>query len=143
MRIRPKEKILPNGVKDEVNITDGVKVQRNKEYILQASDVYGLNTSYAELDFARINKASDSAMYGQFASSDNTSVLDGYPALTGDIDYNSSEMLDRVSFRSENIRFWVGVPKGTTLEQVKTLLAGTTLTYQLATPKTFISDRLW
>lgn len=125
---------LPNGTKDEFSAVTGEQTQRIKQYVLQASDVFGMNTSYTELDFARINKPSDSAMYGQFASSDNTAVLDQYPALTGVIDYNSSDMLGKASFKAESTRFWVGFSKDTTLEQAKIALAGTTLTYQLAVP---------
>ena len=122
--------------KDEVNVSTGVKTQRNKEIVLQSSNVLSLDTQYANLDRIRISKPTDSVDMGKVGST-RWSRLGDYP-------YKSVSVTDDIA----NVGFYCDSPPGipnemalyvqkgqfANLTEVKNALTGTTLTYQLATP---------
>ena len=123
---------LPNGVKDEVNATDGTKTQRVKEYALQASDIVNYNTTET-FDRIEINKPNDFIGYGN-TSYWNAFVLDGFTTVN---EGNFFEMNNyEISSRFGTTKFYAKLPKGkyADIASARTALAGTALIYQLATP---------
>ncbi len=107
---------------DEVNVTSGVKTQKNKPYVLQANDIKSINTTWSEdVDIVQISKPRDYIGYN------STAVL-GSCTIEG---VSQSDII--VGWGST--LFGVKVLKGTmTIEQAKEHFAGLTLTYQLAEP---------
>ena len=125
---------LPNGVKDEVNIGLGQKIQRIKKYVLQADDIISFSQSGTYVDLITIRAFSDfsAGQTWQYA----------YPELitdrttgrtTASWDLETSYWTH--AFDSSK-KIYIYVPKGTyaNLTEARSALAGTTLIYQLAEP---------
>jgi len=120
---------LPNGVKDEVRVTEGQKIQRIKEYILQASDITTMTISNLNVDYALVVKPTDSYTYNKY--SNVGFALDGYSVLTK---ADATANIGTINGDGNLTLFFVGFAKGTTLTQAQTALAGKALIYQLAEP---------
>lgn len=130
---------LPNGVKDTIEYRNGkyYYVQRVKKYTLQASDIGTVSTaSNWDIDTFELT-----------LSNLNSSILDT-STITGKAYFEETGSEFPFNQRShitiDNVRWYVSgttgniilaTPKGTyTQAQLQTLLAGTDIYYQLATP---------
>lgn len=123
---------LPNGVKDEVNVTSGVKTQRTKEYILQASDFESFSTSNENYDSVHTKTTLVSDITSKHNSTKSTDYLvPGYS-------HTSFENMNAPyqSAWTTTLRFKLSFPKGTyaNAEEAYAAFAGLSLIYQLAQP---------
>ena len=120
-------------VKDEVSLTDGTNTQKNNVKVLEASDIVKMFTTLSELDYAEVRKQVDALMYGIVDSS-----VIGTGNLQNHFEYsglaNNVDGIGGYRFSLNLATFGVGFTKGTTVEQARTALTGTTLNYQLMTP---------
>ncbi len=123
---------LPNGVKDEVRVSEKKTIIRANKKALEVSDIFDMYTAYSNLDYARIKKPVDSIMYNNTTQL-LSAILDGYTEFTG-VTFDSTDNINKYSLKAHSTDIWLGFAKGTTLAQVKTVLTGLTLTYQLAEP---------
>jgi hypothetical protein len=127
---------LPNGVKDEVNVTTGVKTQRVQNKVLQAKDIFNM---VAEANFDRIFINTPADCIPTSYKSDGRVQLIGYTEYTGAPElYNDVININKFMFSSylSPTRIALFVAKGTyaDLAAAKDALTGTTLIYQLAEP---------
>ena len=123
---------LPNGVKDEVDVGEGRLTKKvSDEYILTADDITEMRTEYTNIDYANIPRPFDSVR----SIDAGTFNLEGYGEYDGFL-FDDVNHIGKITTQAHVNKLWVGFPKGTILEQARTALAGTTLTYQLATPIT-------
>lgn len=124
---------LPNGIKDELSVTDSKMRQNTNEKILQASDVTGILTVWSEtVDFAKVPiikligiKPPDTK-YGKVNVSGYFEFDDVY-ANRASITENN--FVYNNSFSADTL--FIAIPKNYTLQQAQDLLVGTSLTYQL------------
>ena len=118
---------LPNGVKDE--IVSGVFNKKVKERVLQASDITLFDNSSVGFTLFKILKSLDDSLYGNNTNTLSESMRWYIP------NYSPSQSITLNSYTNfEANGFVIGLAKGTTVAQARTLLAGITITYQLATP---------
>ena len=122
---------LPNGVCDEYDVLSGIKIQKIKEKILQASDISSSIIQYTNVDVVVVNLTDNKPFttsglgdinipgmdYTTYAERDNVANVGKY--------YVTSETPNRIQFI---------VAKGTTIEQARQQLVGTKIIYQLAQP---------
>ncbi len=133
---------LPNGIKDTIEFRNGKHyyIQRVKKYVLQASDITTINTTYTQLDYARIPRSKllnwkYTTVTTLLASLARISILPvGYSIKTITDDYNNSDYINHFDTGSDVDYIWVGINKGTILAEAQADLAGTDIYYQLATP---------
>lgn len=141
MKLIPTQRILPNGVKDEVRVTDGNCVKRvSDDYVIKANDIDAIipraNYAQAQFPFIRLPLPPVNGLdpiQGTFKIQNWSEK-----AFTTAGDY----MPNMFSTRSINALMF-DFPLGTTLEQARTVLAGLTLTYQLARPKIYQSKFIY
>lgn len=132
---------LPNGVKDEFNISTGVKTQRTKEKILEANDIRNYWTSYQTHDWISILKPTDYKHY-ELDTYNSTLIYGSVNILselfveTGQHVTDSPNPKMGVLFNNTVGGWGLVVPKGTfsNVDEARAALAGTKLIYQLATP---------
>ncbi|MGS0745551.1 hypothetical protein ACU70A_06310 [Syntrophomonas erecta subsp. sporosyntropha] len=127
---------LPNGVKDEVNVTSGVKTQRvSGEYVLREEDFQTFSSPEDwNIDIVYLKELNN-----QLVSSGTATKLGQVLFKTSIPEIALSERQTAYApcyYHSATGLVTIGVPKGTytTITQAQADLAGTTLTYQLATP---------
>jgi hypothetical protein len=129
---------LPNGVSDRVYESNGqMWLEKNiEEIVLQSSDVVSMNTTYSNLDYARISRAI--ALIGGVTVTSQTPIGSGlsgkYPTKPIG-DYDNANHIGKIDFNADTTNVWVGFVKGTTLATAQADLAGTKIHYQLATPQ--------
>jgi hypothetical protein len=129
--VKLEPRTLNNGVSNGEYTPQNVSV----DVVLQASDVTGMITSRVNLDYAIVTKPNDSYMFGKTDVTTNGSAQIGdfgFINVSGNLDLISN--VGKVVLWASTSTYWVGVTKGTTLEQARTLLAGTVIRYQLAVP---------
>jgi hypothetical protein len=131
---------LPNGTKDEFNASTGVKTQRVKKYVLQASDI-AINTSLSNLDVIGISASNVTDwVYSGIISSNRQvgSTVYGNFVDTMTTDYDKTKNIGKnlMRFLGTNYILGLGVDKNKyiSLAEAQADLAGTTLIYQLAKP---------
>lgn len=131
----PELRSLPNGTKDKIDTTQGKLIKRiSDEYTLQDSDIVYINAAPAptQVYIVLLRELSD-YIGGRHGYVDANYILEGYPEMqASDTLYNNTQYIGCSYVREQQIR--VIFPVGTTIEQAKQQLAGTTLTYQLAEP---------
>ena len=128
-------KSLPNGVKDEIRVSEGKLIKRvSDKYQLKNDDIEHL-TVVTNLLLVRIRKHKDSLTYGTVNNSlwrVKTYEIDGfYPSIF------TNEALKAGGFYDfSETQIALMVPLGTygDIEEARLALAGTALTYQLAVP---------
>lgn len=125
---------LPNGTKDEIRVS-GEKaehIQRNKKYVLQASDVTGI-TEMTNITIIYVKKPIDYVAYNSTTLGVGSTLIANWTEFEGSID-----LVDRIGkYRKHGnaMSFEFVFAKGTTIEQARQQLTGTELTYQLAEPE--------
>ena len=121
---------LLNGTKDEVSA--GKLTKRNKQYILQESDIEAIVTGdNSNTDLAYTKVFTDNKPWTPEIDK-HVNVLNK-DQITSGLERQSIENIGKY-YTSNNQRIYFVLTKGTTLEQARQQLAGTTLIYQLATP---------
>lgn len=121
---------IPNGVKDEFNVSTRVKAQRISSKVLVAGDVTSMWVDAVNVDIAFINKPIDYIYYNTGGSVLGSLTLDGI----SDIVFSDNVSNIGFVYGADATRLGYMVAKGTTLTTVQTTLAGKTLNYQLAVP---------
>lgn len=127
---------VPNGVKDEVSISEGKVTLNTKKKILEASDIDTLVTSGTNVDAVNIKKPLDYISYDEYNMELNFE-LDGY--ITSNFSYGERDDIANIGKISSNVNeivFSLVIEKGkyADLASAQADLAGTMLTYQLASP---------
>jgi len=119
---------LPNGTKDEIRVSEGRAIIRTKKKALEANEIVSVSTFPINTDLVSVKIAD---MITPTDASKGIAVFEGYAETVG-TNYDNVGYIGcwYPSTSNNTIRFIF--PKGTTLEQARTQLAGTTLTYQLA-----------
>jgi hypothetical protein len=125
---------LPNGVKDEFNVTTGVKTQNTNKKVLQSSDItYQGDTSGYSWYF--VAKEPDDILYGNVKASIENSLRYNLPGHTPVKDRSGATGAGCFC-NYDTTCITVSFALGTTLEQARTALTGLSLNYQLAEPVT-------
>lgn len=118
------ERTLPNGVKNDAHL----KRVSDDVVIGTGIVVDFMITTYTGTDYANI-EFTNASVFEPFI--DGKLVIENRSEIANtELDTNTSL---HVFYTNLNV-VWISVPKGTTLEQARTLLAGTVIRYQLATP---------
>ncbi|HHY42581.1 MAG TPA: hypothetical protein GX514_07015 [Thermoanaerobacterales bacterium] len=119
---------LPDGTKDEIDTTQGKLIKRiSDEYTIKVTDIRGVSTNLTNVDQVTV------ALPPDFVKSQG---MGKFKSELREVDKNDRDNINSIgalsNFGDGTLRYIV--EKGTTLEQVRQQLVGTTLTYQLATP---------
>ena len=119
--------------KDEVRVSEGKLIIRNKKYIVQTNDItlWAGSLTFTNVTHAVIGKPSDSKMLGNITSG-GSATLEGYKEISGAGD--NIDDIGGFTVVSANSYVYIGLAKGTTLAQAQALLTGLALTYQLSEP---------
>ena len=127
---------LPNGVKDETSVVDGIKTQNvSGDYTLQTSDMVA-TSAFTNVDAVRIDKSTFiniSSFTDDYPTNIEIHGLSRTRFIGGGFD-NVGSIGKYFTSPSSN-RLFIIIAKGTTLTQAREQLAGTTLIYQLETPE--------
>jgi hypothetical protein len=122
--------------KDEINVTKGIRTQRLGQHVIQSADIEGQN-------FGNTTSASFYTKIKEDFIPDSVVFIN---AIQGNLLFENlshfTEIAADTSTAPENTFYTYGTnqriyfqfPLGTTLAEARTALAGTALTYQLATP---------
>lgn len=120
---------LPNGVKDELNITQGINTQRTRKHILQASDITEV-LDLSSYGVVKIKKPIDWIEYGYnrgFNNNITSEFIKGYG-------YDITKPGNVYSIDGTQFALITESGKYPTLADAQADLAGKQLTYQLAEP---------
>lgn len=111
--------------------SDGKVKRKYGVYTIQASNVSLNNNAYTNISYAEIVSLPNMlrSMYKQCVHSKFGVGKYGYP-------FDDASHVGELLVNSAANRFWFGFAKGTTEEQMKSALDGTTIVYELATPAT-------
>lgn len=126
---------LPNGTKDEVSVSEE-KVTQNvsDECVLQAEDITSVSITHTNVSVATtaIPYKSDIKPAPDYYTNTLSVLIDSWTQIP----LSARDRLESIGKFYLNTNGQIGfvVAKGTTLEQARTQLAGTKLTYQLAVP---------
>jgi hypothetical protein len=117
---------------DEVNVTEGIKTQRVKEYVLQSDDIKSLLTTPTNIDVVTVAKQADDILIGNNTSITNSTTIEGFRCDT----YGDDISKIGVHYNASIATYGLIIAKGTYVNKAaaQAALAGTTLTYQLAEP---------
>jgi len=116
---------------DEVkDIFDNGKLTKNIEKYVVSSNVIGIQDTYTNVTYATIPKPINSANYGNYS---NTSVLFTHATFKVKTwsSWDTLEMIGVISSNASSNEYWIGFPKGTTLDEMKTKLDDAVLYYRL------------
>lgn len=110
---------------------DGTVTRKYGVYTIQASNVSLNNNAYTNISYAEIVNLPNMlrSMYKQCVHSKFGVGKHGYP-------FDDASHVGELLVNSAVDGFWFGFAKGTTEEQMKSALDGTTIVYELATPTT-------
>jgi hypothetical protein len=128
--VKLEPRTLPNGV------SNGEYTQNvSGDWTFLSNQIIDIQSSfnYTNIDYARVNKPADSAVFNASGASTFNKILASIPEFST-LSYDNANFIGKITSGADTQRFWIGVPKGTTLEQARTLLAGIVIRYQLATP---------
>ena len=100
--------------------------------VVTSSEILAQTDSYSKVRYFKFNKNTDDIDYNKYNNADiyYTSAKN----VKNVYNYDNEDMIGKISPQAENIRYWLGFPKGTTLAQAKEKLVGSILYYILATP---------
>lgn len=127
---------LPNGTKDEVNITNGeaLLIKKSKKIKIDVSQI-GTTSNYQNITYATIPKPQDFKGYGNYNSNfvmcTNASI---YKSLFRT--WDTANNINFIYSSAQLTKWWIGFQKDTTLEQMKSSLANAEILYELAEPET-------
>lgn len=139
---------LPNGVKDELTIDKEGNVslvKRIGKKIINEADLNGINDVWFTLiDYLRLNKPNDYIGYNKvtLSNSYNNTLLNKFhrsPKETPRETYD--DVYSIIEYQSTS-NFALTIPKGTTLEQAREMVAGTVMYYELAESQTISLGKL-
>ena len=111
--------------------SDGKVKRKYGVYTIQASNVSLNNNAYTNISYAEIANLPNAlkSLDKQCVHSKFGVGKRGYP-------FDDAGLVGKLLINSSVDRFWFGFAKGTTEEQMKSALDGTTIVYELATPTT-------
>lgn len=111
--------------------SDGTVTRKYGVYTIQASNVSLNNNAYTNISYAEIINLPNMlrSMYKQCVHSKFGVGKYGHP-------FDDASHVGELLVNSAVSKFWFGFAKGTTEEQMKSALDGTTIVYELATPTT-------
>ena len=106
------------------------KLTKNIEKYVVSSNVIGIQDTYTNVTYAKIPKPINSANYGNYS---NTSVLFTHATFKVKTwsSWDTLETIGVISSNASSNEYWIGFPKGTTLDEMKTKLDETILYYRL------------
>lgn len=127
---------LPNGTQDEIT-DDGKLIKRTKKYVLQASDISSLVTSWNSFDIVQITNDNWSDSVSFTAQYGGNIIFGQYPEITKDNDDDPSKIGKFATNSDIAIRLYVAKGTYADLASAQADLAGTTIIYQLAEEKPY------
>ena len=139
---------LPNGVKDEVQIDKEGNINLIKKLgkkVIEEDDIDSFNTDwYTLLNYVNLKKPENYIGYGTYDLnySYNNIIMDRFYQSP---DYTPRETYDKIySFNPFQGQYMIGLmfSKNTTLDDVKPMIIGTTMYYQLKEPQTISLGKL-
>ena len=139
---------LPNGVKDEVQIDKEGNINLIKKLgkkVIEEDDIDSFNTDwYTLLNYVNLKKPENYIGYGTYDLnySYNNIIMDRFYQFP---DYTPRETYDKIySFNPFQGQYMIGLmfSKNTTLDDVKPMIIGTTMYYQLKEPQTIPLGKL-
>ena len=139
---------LPNGIKDEVQIDKEGNINLIKKVgkkVVEEDDIDSFNTEwYTLLNYVNLEKPENYIGYETYDSnySYNNIIMDRFYQSP---DYTPRETYDKIySFNPFQGQYMIGLMffKNTTLDDVKPLIIGTTMYYQLKEPQTISLGKL-
>ena len=100
--------------------------------VVTSSETLAQTDSYSKVRYFKFNKNTNDIDYNKYNNADifYTSAKN----VKNVYNYDDEYMIGKISPQAENVRYWVGFPKGTTLAQAKEKLVGSILYYVLAEP---------
>lgn len=105
------------------------------------TDESSYNSKYANITYYRIPKPTDAMSYGK---NTNDNFLSRFPIVDMGASWDNADYFYTINGTAVRNFYWVGFPKGTTLDAAKSTLVGTEIVYELAEPViTDISDLLY
>ncbi|HUM44861.1 MAG TPA: hypothetical protein PKI14_18095, partial [Fervidobacterium sp.] len=126
---------LPNGVKDEVSVSDGKKEQNISNNIVLNKDVsiYEAST-LSNVKLFRTDTFTDNKTWGK-VSAGSLAVLHGFEGTSGEASViNNVDNIGKYATSPANQWLWLVMGLNATLEDAINVFGGATLNYQLAEP---------
>ncbi len=111
--------------------SDGKVKRKYGVYTIQASNVSLNNNAYTNISYAEIV-----SLPNMLKSLDKQCVHSKFGVGKRGYPFDDAGLVGKLLINSSVDRFWFGFAKGTTEEQMKSALDGTTIVYELATPTT-------
>lgn len=111
--------------------SDGKVKRKYGAYTIQASNVSLNNNAYTNISYAEIVN-----LPNMLKSLDKQCVHSKFGVGKRGYPFDDAGLVGKLLINSSVDRFWFGFAKGTTEEQMKSALDGTTIVYELATPTT-------
>lgn len=111
--------------------SDGKVKRKYGVYTIQASNVSLNNNAYTNISYAEIVN-----LPNMLKSLDKQCVHSKFGVGKRGYPFDDAGLVGKLLTNSSVDRFWFGFAKGTTEEQMKSALDGTTIVYELATPTT-------
>ncbi len=103
--------------------------------VLEASDIVGVASSYTNIEYARANKPVDSIIYDNSRGYSNVAIASfaTQQVSTGG-GYDNKDFIGKYIVQAENLRYYVGFPKNTGLQNMQTKLEGEVFYCALVSP---------
>lgn len=95
------------------------------------NDVALVNNNYNYVQYFSIPKPID---YKGYNTWDNSPVICKYKHYTEDFNLDNANKVNTILSTPSGVGFWIGFPKGTTLEEAQAEINGMSIYYELATP---------
>lgn len=111
--------------------SDGTVKRKYGVYTIQASNVSLNKNAYTNISYAEIV-----SLPNMLKSLDKQCVHSKFGVGKQDYPFDDAGLVGKLLINSSVNGFWFGFAKGTTEEQMKSALDGTTIVYELATPTT-------
>lgn len=120
---------LPNGTKDTIE-EDGIHRRVGSE-IITMNDIAKANTSYSNVVYAQITKPNNFIGYNNYNY--NAVLCNKAESLKLPVgNFDNNKMIGKINTEAHKTMFWIGFPVGTTLDEMKSILDGTIIQYELA-----------
>lgn len=120
--------------KDE--FLDGKLSKNVEKYIINKDDIT-IRDNYTNVTYALVPKQKDSVSYNNYNSSKVLCTKALYYKKNPTESWDSVNMINHISDMAELIKYWIGFPKGTTLDEIKNQLDGAIIYYSLVESKTY------
>lgn len=124
---------LPNGVCDTIE-EDGIH-RRVGSKIITMNDIAKANTSYSNVVYAQITKPNNFIGYNNYNY--NAVLCNKAESLKLPVgNFDNNKMIGKINTEAHKTMFWIGFPVGTTLDEMKSILDGTIIQYELSEEET-------